>query len=574
MTTQGRDGSLIGRVGWFLLGAVVFAVSYSQAPLYFSNQHQYFLRGLTWVEGSQLGEDWLANTRDSTPVFTFLAGFTARYLHENLFYVYYALLMGVYLVCLMGLYDHLAGLGQGWGPRFAFFVLVLLFHAALPRVVSMRLFGNDYPWYFQAGVAGQYLLGPIFQPSTFGVFLLASLLAFVRGRPFLAVTFSSLTAVCHSTYLLPAAMLTASYLAVLFQQGEARRAFGVGALAVALVVPVVAYNLITFAPSSAENLARAQDLLVHFRIPHHAIPRLWSDGIAIAQVGWVILGIALAYGTRLFGVLLVAFVLSALLTVVQVATDNDMLALMFPWRLSTVLVPVSTAVILARLVLLVHRRLPPEIKQFRALGWSAGLVCVAVLVGGGLAVNWFGLGFHSSDEELPLLDYIKAHKRPGDVYLIPVSVPNLEASVRGSSKSDFKPLPSQRTDRRFIPVDLQRFRLYTHAPIFVDFKSIPYWDRDVLAWRERLEVNEKVYRDLASGNLDELVGELEKWRITHIVTRADRAITDHRFRLEHVDAQYRLYRLIGKSEGIGRKNTKKEKFSCTAGFYPYHRCVC
>jgi hypothetical protein len=543
MTTQGRDSSLVGRVGWFLLGAVVFAVSYSQAPLYFSNQHQYFLRALAQVEGSLLGEDWLAKTRDSTPVFTSLAGFTARHLHEYLFYVYYALLMGVYLACLMGLYDHLAGPERGWGPRLAFFALILLFHAALPRVISMRLFGTDYPWYFQAGVAGQYLLGPIFQPSTLGVFLLASLLAFVRGRPFLAVTFSSLTAVCHSTYLLPAAMLTAAYLAVLLQQGQPRRAFGVGALALALVLPVVAYNVITFAPSSGENLARAQHLLVHFRIPHHAIPRLWCDGIALAQVGWVALGIALAYGTRLFGVLLVAFVLCALLTAVQAATDSDLLALMFPWRLSTVLVPVATAIILTRLVLLVHDRLPPGVRQLRALGLSAGLACVAVLVGGGLAVYRFELGFHSSDEELPLLDYVKAYKRPGDVYLIPVEVPNLEASVRGSSKSDFKPLASQRTDRRFLPVDLQRFRLYTLAPIFVDFKSIPYWDRDVLAWRERLEVNEQLYRELASGNLDELAEQMQQRGITHIVTRADREIDDDRFHLEHTDDQYRLYRL-------------------------------
>lgn len=543
MFTHEHDSSLIGRVGWFLLGTVVFATSYSQAPLYFSNQHQYFLRGLAQVEGSSLRQDWLANTRDSTPVFTALTGFTARHLHENLFYVYYALLMGVYFACLLGLYNHLAQPEPGTGPRLAFLVLVLLVHAAVPRVISMRLFGTDYPWYFQSGLAGQYLLGPVFQPSTFGVFLLASLLAFVKEKHYLAVTFSSLTAVCHSTYLLPAAMLTLSYLAVLFQQRQPLRALGVGALALVLVLPIVAYNVIAFAPSSGENLARAQHLLVHFRIPHHAIPRLWCDEIALAQIGWMVLGIALAYGTRLFGVLLVAFTLSALLTFIQIGTDSNLLALMFPWRLTTVLVPVATTIILTRLVIFTYHRLPPGTEQIRTLGRSVGIICVAILMVGGLAVNYFGLGFHSSDEELPLLDHIKAHNQPGDVYLIPVRVPNLEASVRGSSKSDFKPLASQRSDKRFLPVDLQRFRLYTRAPIFVDFKSIPYWDKDVLAWRERLDVNEKLYEDLASNRFDDAIEQLRDLGITHVVLRADQEITDDRFRLKHEDEQYRLYRL-------------------------------
>ena len=33
-------------VALFLLGTVVFALTYAQAPLYFSNQNQYFLHGL------------------------------------------------------------------------------------------------------------------------------------------------------------------------------------------------------------------------------------------------------------------------------------------------------------------------------------------------------------------------------------------------------------------------------------------------------------------------------------------------------------------------------------------------
>ena len=39
------------------------------------------------------------------------------------------------------------------------------------RLISVRVLGIDYPWYFQSGLAGQYALGPGLQPSAFGVLL-------------------------------------------------------------------------------------------------------------------------------------------------------------------------------------------------------------------------------------------------------------------------------------------------------------------------------------------------------------------------------------------------------------------
>src|SRR5436190_4895343 len=87
----------------FLVGAAVFAAAYCQAPLYYSNQNQYFLHGLAGAGTGLLREDWLANTRDPTPVFSALVSFTARHLHPRAFYAYYALLMGAYAAAMLGL---------------------------------------------------------------------------------------------------------------------------------------------------------------------------------------------------------------------------------------------------------------------------------------------------------------------------------------------------------------------------------------------------------------------------------------------------------------------------------------
>ena len=54
----------------------------------------------------------------------------------------------------------------------------------------------------------------------------------------------------------------------------------------------------------------AQDILANFRIPHHTPMDYWLDGVAVLQILWIVLGICLAWRTRLFTVLLVSFVLA------------------------------------------------------------------------------------------------------------------------------------------------------------------------------------------------------------------------------------------------------------------------
>src|SRR5579862_5969155 len=109
----------------FILVGAVFAAAYCQAPLYYSNQNQYFLHGLANAGVGLLSEDWLANTLDPTPVFSALVTGTVRLLHPAAFYLFYALLLGAYAAALLGLFvtlninpkcqrgDPLAG-ASGW----------------------------------------------------------------------------------------------------------------------------------------------------------------------------------------------------------------------------------------------------------------------------------------------------------------------------------------------------------------------------------------------------------------------------------------------------------------------------
>src|SRR5262249_9200549 len=135
----------------------------------------------------------------------------------------------------------------------------------------------------------------------------------------------------------------------------------------------------TFSPTSAEAFREAQDILVNVRIPHHCRVDLWLDPVAAGQIVWMVLGIALTWRTRLFLPLTITFLGATLLTMAQVATGSNGLALLFPWRVSAVLMPVATAAVLARLVSLPG--LPLEGRAVRAVSVTALLALAAAGVG-------------------------------------------------------------------------------------------------------------------------------------------------------------------------------------------------
>ena len=65
---------------------------------------------------------------------------------------------------------------------------------------------------FAYGVAGQYVLNSVYQPSTYGVLILSSLALFVYRKENLSVTILILAASIHPTYIIHAFFLICGYL--------------------------------------------------------------------------------------------------------------------------------------------------------------------------------------------------------------------------------------------------------------------------------------------------------------------------------------------------------------------------
>ncbi len=368
-----------------LLWGIAFAVSYAQSPLYTSNQNQYFLHGLAQAGYGSLEQDWLANTTDPTPVFSQMVALVYRYLRwEGLFYFIYALLMGVYFFSLWGIAANIFDLRASKTRRLLFLALLMTLHAAGLRFAMARLVGVNWTYIFEDGLADQRLLGPVLQPSAFGVFLLLSIYLFLEHRLVLAVLAAVLAAAFHPTYILSAAALTAAYLlSTANEERSLKNAILPGGLALVAVAPVVLASIPVFTGAPAEMQTQARQILVEYRIPHHALASWWFDATAIVKLLLILLCMYLVRRTRLFLIMLVCVAVSGGLTLLQIVLESHSLALLFPWRMSAFLLPLSTSIILAYLVdrILAVPALQTPAAEKLLIGLSYGLVLLSVFVG-------------------------------------------------------------------------------------------------------------------------------------------------------------------------------------------------
>jgi hypothetical protein len=514
-----------------LLLAAAFSVAHTQGPLYYSNQNQYLLHGAALAHHGYLANDWLANTRDPTPIFSSLVAAVFAVDPWILQPAYFVLLMGYFLAarCLVAAIPNMPATRPA---RLTFAALFTAAHAGILRWASVEMTGIDYPWYAQAGVAAQYLLGPGLQPSAFGVLLLAAVAAIAHGRPLLASALAASTCLFHSTYLLPAVLLLGGIAAELARARRYARASAAVAIALVILAPVVAFTVRQFEPFGPRAEA-ALLLLTEVRIPHHCDVTRWFDLVAALQVVWMTIGLLLLRRTPLAGAALGnAAALAAGLTMIQIATQSPALALMFPWRLSVLLVPVATIAVFAAGL----SRVNPG-----AWGGRAATAAILALAAGGVAVNLYGLGYRGVEEEQGLMDHVKATARPDDVYLLPVQIPAV-GTGRGAVSNTFTKPARDREGTNQIPVDLQRFRLVTGACIYVDFKSVPYAPPEVLEWYRRMTFA----TDLAArGSWDapnkhaELIGE----RITHVVWPRTKPLAIRYLTEEYRDKAYIVYRV-------------------------------
>ena len=474
---------------------IAFEIVHGQAPLYTGNQHTYVLHGLAQAGVGLLELDPQAQTTDAAPVSSLLVAAAAGLDAEWLMLAFHAVLMGAYGLALFGIGITLFRIESTAG-RLVLLAALLFVHSWLATEVQLGL-PDDIRSLVTKGLAGQYAPGLTFQPSLFGILLVVSLFLYARARPVAAVAAAGAAAVFHPTYLLGALVLCAAYLADTYFQTGARATVVRGAAVAALTLaPVTLFALIAFTPTPGAVHEAAQNILVDFRIPQHAKPEEWFDADDAFRLVLVAAGLALSWRSVLFPVLALAVSASAVLTALQLVTGSETLALLFPWRLSVFLVPVSAAIVLAaatRALFAGGRALErpasgltgaPRVRVAN-VGRTGAVVVAGLVIAVSVVVGSERLGRLDAEPKPSAIGrQVAAARLAGQLYLIP-------------------------------PQEYE-LRIDAGVPVYVDYKTHPYEDRQVLEWRRRLREATRAYSgdSLRCGRLERLVRGAG---ITHVV---------------------------------------------------------
>lgn len=500
--------NLLISAGKLLLLTLVFGVIYTQSPLYSSNQNQYFLQGLAKAGYGFLQNDWMANTVDPVPAFNMVVYFTVRFLHQGFFYGYWFLLLGVYIYSICGIASLVFNINKSRIEFLLFLALVFAFHSPLVDYIGSNWLGTTQQYLLNRGVASQYLLGDVFQPSLFGVFFVLSICLFLQKKLAGAVLALALAATFHTSSILSAAILTLSYMVVTFkEERNIKKPFWIGFSALILVVPIVAYVLANFRPDAGETWRQAQNILADFRDPHHVLSKRSELGEWFYfRVAVVIAAIYLVRKSRLFGIMAITFSIAAILSAIQILTDSNKLGMMFPWRFSTVLVPLSLSLITAFFVSFIFDKFEFRKPLQSKLIDGFSIVAILFLIFWGIREMKLRYEAHYHNPDVPMMEFVKETKQPGDTYLIPAL--DLE--------------------------ELENFRLFTGAPVFIDYKSVPYNTNDVLEWYQRV-IKMRQFYEAAEMDCQFLKQLDSEYNLTHIVVENRRFPT----RCEVLEVQYR-----------------------------------
>lgn len=441
----------------FLVLSAYFLASWEARPLFFSNQNTYFLQGLRLAGVEGLQDDWLSQTRAPHIAFTWIV---AALQSLDVLEVGVAVIEVVLYLGLVWALWSLSGCHRRPPARSAGMRFLIC-------GVLLALMTEPGPWrrlFSWGGLAQQYLYGGYLQPGEFGIAILMAVALLGAARYRLSVGCLVVAATLHASYLVPCSLLAVLVAADLVYRKRRRDGLLVLAAFMAGVSPVVIYGL-SFGGDAATT-ARASALLAREIIPQHAWPALWLSSDQMIRI--VVMAVGSLTAWRYFG-RAVALAMTGSLVLVVLGTayvyvsEDAYAALLFPWRASTYLYPLSLLCLLVAGATTAYRlasRVAPE-RMDAACTWGA-LLLGAILIA-------------ESARELTM----------------PTPVPEFPFAVEVSGRTGVN-------DQIIIPLtdrDIwNRFRLLTQRPVFVDRKSHPYLAAEVLEWKRRVDAVNELYR--------------------------------------------------------------------------------
>jgi uncharacterized protein DUF6798 len=325
------------------------------------------------------------------------------------------------------------------------------------------------------------ILNSYWQPSEAGVILVISVLLFAAHWPVSSAACAALAVALHPSIALGALILVTAACARLMIERQWRELIIFAGVFCLFAMPAIGYTIIQFMPTTSDLADRASRILAREKIPLHAIPMQWVSTLDIIKILMIAIAsyICRTENRRLSFIIVGSLVGGILLTVIFALVNDDRLLLLFPWRVSAVLSPIAVVLIVAALL----NSLLQERIQSKYIWHTLAFIAVvlAVLVQsmkmyhnypGFMPAYWIAAAFTDRVHNMQIQDRLDRTdvinwakgQDPRDLYLV--------------------------------PLNFEQFRIKSGRPIFVDWKSHPFKDVEVIEWRRRIEVAEKTFQDL------------------------------------------------------------------------------
>jgi len=470
----------------YIFLCLLFVLTVQQFDL-FKGNILYLIHAIKELDENNLQNDWIANQTDHLPLFTFLNYLLIKIFSKKIIFIIHSILLGIccfsiFLIC-RSLFPKLKDINLSiiW---FALFILVFHEHS------------------FFSGVAGHDVINEGYQPASYGVLFFLGIYFFLINKNFLCILFICLAASFHPTYILHSGFIFLAIIFYYFYEKKYFDCFKLSFLYAILILPIFIFIFYNFVLIDKNIVIVGQKILLN-RIPHHANIHYWLSYKDILFILIYLFSLYLIRNNRKFLFFFSIFgFFPILLSFIQFFLNINSLALVFPWRSSVVIAPISSMIILSFFLEKI------KIKQ-KTLNLLSKTFFIIIFC-------FFSFKSHYlKNENLNFKDKLDLSKKIKD---------------------------SDRIERILIPITLEDLRMNIGIPIFIDWKHAPLKFDEVIYWNKRIQLANNFY------NYDKFIEkkrglkEIQKIeKISHILINKNKV----NFNCENLidDKTYSLFRV-------------------------------
>ena len=452
--------------------SLIFAFTVQQFLLFKGNV-VVIIHAIEIFNDNKLQNDWIANKTDHIPAFTYFNYILIKLFSVKILYFVHFILLSLCAFFLFLISKSVyPKLGKSDFILVWFTLFILIFHE------------NS----FFSGVAGQSVIDAGYQPASYGVLFFLGIYFFLINKNFLSILLICISASFHPTYIIPSGFLVLGFSIYFILFKNYSDLFKIFLYYFILILPITIFVFYNFLNLDRETTILGQEILMK-RISHHADILYWfSYKDVISMIIFFISLILIRDKTKLFISLGILGFCSIFLSIIQYFLQNNSLALIFPWRSSVFLMPISSIIIISYLIDKINRKLLNKKKIIYTIFFLTSI--------------FFGLKSH-------VLENLNSNFQK-------------KIFLSNEIKKYYNKI-----DSLLVPIDTVSIRLNTGLPIFINHKHHPFKHDEIIDWNLRVKLANSFYNaknlNLQNQFLKEIL-ELEK--ISHILFKKSQFYPD------------------------------------------------